>query len=95
MRIIRVGAGEVAIEADAASAAEVARQRVNEVIGQLADVVFKEEPAIGLSAMVSFLGALLSDGPEPIAQTRAIGGVLETLVSMNITREGAVSIYLL
>jgi len=85
----------VAIEADPDSLAERSRQRVNEVAEQLAAIVFKESPAIGLSAMVSFLAALLADEPEPLARTEAIATVLQTLVEMNVNREGAVSIYIL
>jgi len=95
VRILKVGIGEVAVEADPNSFAERSRQRVNEVAGQLAEIVFKESPAIGLSAMVSFLAALLADEPEPLARTKAIGNVLQTLVETNINREVPVSIYIL
>jgi hypothetical protein len=95
MRILKVGIGEVAVEADPGSSAERSRQRVNEVTEQLAEIVFKESPAIGLSAMVSFLAALLADEPEPLARAEAIGKVLQTLVEMNINREVPVSIYLI
>ena len=85
----------MAVEADPGSDAERSRQRVNEVAGQLAEILFKESPAIGLSAMVSFLAALLADEPEPLARTEAISNVLQSLVEMNVNRELPVSIYIL
>lgn len=95
MRILKAGIGEVAIEADPGSPAEQARQRVNEVMGKLADIVFSEPRAIGLSAMVSLLATQLSGYPEPLGQTEAIARVLHTLVATNMNREESVSIYIL
>jgi hypothetical protein len=95
MRMLKVGSREVAIEADPGSLAEIARQRVNGVALELASIVFKESPATGLSAMVSFLAAMLADEPEPRAKTEAIGRVLQTLVELNINREVPASIYIL
>jgi hypothetical protein len=95
MRTLKVGNREVAIEADPGSLSELSRQRVTEVVLELAGIVFKESPAIGLSAMVSFLAAMLADEPEPLAKTEAIGSVLQTLVEVNMNREVPVSIYIL
>ena len=94
MRILKVGVGEVAFGANPGSPAELSRQRVNEVMEQLADIVFELPPAIALSAVVSLLATQLSVYPEPLAKTEAIGAVLRTLVEMNINREEAVSIYI-
>ena len=95
MRILKVGIGEVAVEADANSPVELARQRVNGVTAQLADIVFNEPPAIGLSALVSLLATQLSVHPEPQAKTEAIVTVLRTLVDMNMNREEALSVYIM
>jgi hypothetical protein len=95
MRILKVGIGEFAVEADSNSPMELARQRVNVVTEQLAEIVFNEPPSIGLSAMVSLLATQLSVHPEPQAKTEAIVTVLRTLVEMNMTREEALSIYLI
>ena len=95
MRILKVGVGEVAFEAGPDSPAELARQRVNEVMEQLAEIVLAGPPDIGLSAMVSLLACQLLVYPEPLAKTEAVATALRSVVEMNINQEEAVSIYIL
>ena len=69
------------------------RERVNEVMEKLADVVFNEPPKVGFSAVVSFLAVLLTEMTDPLSEVKDTSAVLEALVRINLTREEAIVLY--
>jgi hypothetical protein len=64
--------------------AQKGKKQVKEVMNRLADVVYPEPPTVGLSAVVSYLGVLLADMKDPLAEVVNISAVLHALVQMNL-----------
>ena len=88
MKALRVSNGQVFADGPQETPeGRKGRERVNEVMEKLADVVFNEPPAVGFSAVVSFLADLLTDMKEPLSEVSDTSAVLEALVRMNLTRE--------
>jgi hypothetical protein len=53
-------------------------------MNKLADVVYDEPAAVGLSAVMSYLAVLLSEMNDPFAEVVNTSAVLHALVQMNL-----------
>jgi hypothetical protein len=60
------------------------KERVKAIMNKLADVVYDEPAAVGLSAVVSYLGVLLAEMNDPFSEVVNTSAVLHALVQMNL-----------
>jgi hypothetical protein len=94
MSELRVQDGRVVVgERKETPGDRVARQRVNKTMEQLGDVVFKQPPTVGVSAMVSLLAIMVAVMLNALSEVKNISAVLEELVRMNLSREEALIAY--
>jgi hypothetical protein len=62
------------------------KERVKAIMNKLAEVVYDEPAAVGLSAVVSYLGVLLSEMNDPFSEVVNTSAVLHSLVQMNLAK---------
>ena len=88
MSVWKVETGQVIRDAQQEPAtAKEGKQRVDEVMKKLADIVYDEPLSVGLSAVVSYLAVLLADMKDPSSEFVNTTAVLHSLVQLNLANQ--------